>query len=115
MLIRLLGELQKTGGVGTLLPDLQRPDIGDALDVQEPLLVHLQFLLNLTQENLPIELSVSYGEDEQSHPVSWMKTVCQLFAKLGARGVSILVAKKGVHSTSLHLRKGQRTLVAILA
>ncbi|KIW66790.1 hypothetical protein PV04_06085 [Phialophora macrospora] len=82
----------KTGGVGPLIPDLQQPNDSDHLLVQEPWLEHLQFLLNLTQKDLPTVLSVSYGEDEQSHPVSYMKTVCQLFAKLGARGVSVLVA-----------------------
>lgn len=83
----------KTGGYGPLIPDLQQPNNGDSLDVQEPFLEHLQFLLNLTQKDLPTVLSISYGEDEQSHTVSYMKTVCQLFAKLGARGVSVIVSR----------------------
>jgi tripeptidyl-peptidase-1 len=83
----------KTGGFGPLIPDLQQPNGSDSLLVQEPFLEHLQFLLNLTQEDLPTVLSISYGEDEQSHPVSYMKSVCQLFAKLGARGVSVIVSR----------------------
>ncbi|KAL6245988.1 hypothetical protein RBB50_007141 [Rhinocladiella similis] len=82
----------KTGGLGPLIPDLQQPHNEESIDVQEPFLEHLQFLLNLTDKELPTVLSVSYAEDEQSHPVSYMKTVCQLFAKLGARGTSVLVA-----------------------
>lgn len=83
----------KTGGLGPLIPDLQQPHNEESIDVQEPFLEHLQFLLNLTDKELPTVLSVSYAEDEQSHPVSYMKTVCQLFAKLGARGTSVLVAR----------------------
>jgi tripeptidyl-peptidase I len=82
----------KTGGNGPLIPDLQQPGGPESLDVQEPFLEHLQFLLNLSQPDLPAVLSVSYGEDEQSHPVSYMQSVCQLFARLGARGVSVLVS-----------------------
>ncbi len=83
----------KTGGFGPLIPDLQQPNSSESLDVQEPFLEHLQYLLNLTQKELPTVLSISYGEDEQSHPVSYMKSVCQLFAKLGARGVSVIVSR----------------------
>ena len=83
----------KTGGFGPLIPDLQQPNSSESLLVQEPFLEHLQYLLNLTQKDLPTVLSISYGEDEQSHPVSYMKSVCQLFAKLGARGVSVIVSR----------------------
>ena len=82
----------KTGGVGPLIPDLQQPNESESLDFQEPFL-ELQYLLNLPQKDLPTVLSVSYGEDEQSYPLSYMKSVCQLFAKLGTRGVSVLVSR----------------------
>jgi tripeptidyl-peptidase I len=83
----------KTGGVGPLIPDLQQPDGPGDIPVQEPFLAHLSYLLNLSQAELPTVLSVSYAEDEQSHPKEWMVAVCQGFMKLGLRGVSVLVSR----------------------
>ncbi|EXJ67921.1 uncharacterized protein A1O5_09268 [Cladophialophora psammophila CBS 110553] len=82
----------KVGGRGPLIYDLQQPDIPGALNEQEPFLEYLQYMLNLTNEDLPQVISISYAEDEQSHPLSYMLSVCQLFAKLGARGVSVLAS-----------------------
>jgi len=52
----------------------------------------------LAQDNIPQIISSSYGDDEQTVPYSYAKTVCDLFAQLGARGVTFLCASgdKGV-------------------
>ena len=79
-----------TGGVGPLIPDLQQPNTDHI--VQEPWLEHLEFLLALPDAALPHVLSISYAEDEQSLPEAYTRTVCDRFAELGARGVSVLVS-----------------------
>ncbi|EIW73993.1 subtilisin-like protein, partial [Coniophora puteana RWD-64-598 SS2] len=48
----------------------------------------VDFLLN--QTDLPPVISTSYGEDETSFTPAQANTICQGFAALGARGVSIL-------------------------
>lgn len=79
-----------TGGAGPLIPDLQQPNT--EYIVQEPWLEHVEYLLALPDSSLPHVLSISYAEDEQSLPEPYTKTVCQRFAELSARGVSVLVS-----------------------
>ena len=54
----------------------------------EPYLEFLEHLLDL--EELPAVLSTSYGESEQTVPLTYRRTVCDLFGRLGARGVSVI-------------------------
>ncbi|KAI2997854.1 hypothetical protein CBS147346_8476 [Aspergillus niger] len=56
----------------------------------EPYLEQLQYLVGLPDEDLPAVLSTSYGEDEQSLPEEYTEATCNLFAQLGARGVSVI-------------------------
>ena len=77
-----------TAGRGVLVPDLDQPNI--SANSNEPYLDQLHYLLSLSDEDLPTVLSTSYGEDEQSVPESYTNTTCQLFAQLGARGVSVI-------------------------
>ncbi|EAW09485.1 S53 family peptidase [Aspergillus clavatus NRRL 1] len=56
----------------------------------EPYLDQLHYLLSLPDEELPAVLSTSYGEDEQTVPESFANATCNLFAQLGARGVSVI-------------------------
>jgi tripeptidyl-peptidase I len=56
----------------------------------EPYLEWLQYLL--AQSNLPQVISISYADEEQAVPYSYAKRVCEGFAQLGARGVSVLVS-----------------------
>jgi tripeptidyl-peptidase-1 len=56
----------------------------------EPFLDQLHYLISLPDNELPSVLSTSYGEIEQSVPPSYAKSVCNLFAQLGARGVSVI-------------------------
>lgn len=47
-------------------------------------------MLALPNRELPQTLSTSYGEDEQSVPESYARTVCNMYGQLGARGVSVV-------------------------
>ncbi|KZF19081.1 tripeptidyl peptidase SED3 [Xylona heveae TC161] len=77
-----------TGGRGLLVPDLDQPDASD--DENEPYLDFLNYILSLPEDELPQTLSTSYGEDEQSVPEPYSRTVCSMFGQLGARGVSVI-------------------------
>lgn len=77
-----------TGGRGPWVADLDQPDEADSAN--EPYLEFLQGVLKLPQEKLPQVISTSYGENEQSVPKSYALTVCNMFAQLGSRGVSVL-------------------------
>lgn len=77
-----------TSGRGILVPDLDQPDPSN--NENEPYLDQLHYLISLPDKDLPTVLSTSYGEDEQSIPASYTKSACNLFAKLGARGVSVI-------------------------
>ena len=46
----------------------------------------------LSQPDIPQTISTSYADDEQTVPLSYATAVCQQFAQLGARGVSVLFA-----------------------
>ena len=77
-----------TAGRGPLVPDLDQPN--PATGANEPYLDFLTGILALNDSQLPHTLSTSYGEDEQSVPLSYRLNVCNLFGQLGARGVSVL-------------------------
>ncbi|GJJ05822.1 hypothetical protein Clacol_000009 [Clathrus columnatus] len=66
------------------------PDFGTPTDSNEPYLNWLDFVL--AQDNIPQTISSSYGDDEQTVPVSFAKKVCSGFARLGARGISVMVS-----------------------
>jgi tripeptidyl-peptidase-1 len=72
-----------TGGQPPFIPDAATPT-----DTNEPYLTWVQFILN--QTNIPQVISTSYGDDEQSVPLSFATSVCNSFAQLGARGVSLI-------------------------
>ncbi|KAI9775697.1 MAG: vesicle formation at the endoplasmic reticulum [Candelina submexicana] len=82
------GVFYSTGGRGQLVPDLDQPDLTTAAN--EPYLDLLQYLIKLPDSDLPKVLATSYGEDEQSVPQSYARTTCNMFAQLGARGVSVI-------------------------
>lgn len=77
-----------TGGRGPWVADLDQPEEADSAN--EPYLEFLQGVLKLSQEELPQVISTSYGENEQSVPKSYALTVCNLFAQLSSRGVSVI-------------------------
>ncbi|OJD09984.1 hypothetical protein AJ78_08822 [Emergomyces pasteurianus Ep9510] len=59
-------------------------------NTNEPYLAWLQHMQ--AKETLPHVISISYADTEQSVPPEYARRVCNEFAKLGTRGVSILVA-----------------------
>ncbi|KAJ5220340.1 tripeptidyl peptidase SED3 [Penicillium chermesinum] len=77
-----------TGGRGPVVPDGGHPRAGNSTN--EPYLEQLHYLASLPDENLPAVLTMSYGEPEQTVPAAYATAVCDLFAQLGARGVSII-------------------------
>ena len=77
-----------TGGLGPLVPDLDQPSVDN--NQNEPYLDQLHYLLSLDDEKLPKVLTTSYGENEQSVPDEYSRSVCSLFAQLGSRGTSII-------------------------
>lgn len=77
-----------TPGRGLLIPDLDQPN-ADANE-NEPYLDFFTWLVNQPDGALPQTLTTSYGEDEQSVPEKYSKSVCNLIGQLGSRGVSVL-------------------------
>lgn len=66
------------------------PDLGTTTDTNEPYLAWLNYILGL--KDVPQVISTSYADDEQTVPIAYAQRVCQGFAQLGARGVSLLFA-----------------------
>ncbi|KAJ7734037.1 tripeptidyl peptidase A [Mycena maculata] len=62
------------------------PDIGTPTDSNEPYTEWLDFVLS---QKTPSVISTSYGDDEQTVPLNFAQRVCQGFAQLGAKGVSL--------------------------
>ncbi|KAJ4311820.1 hypothetical protein N0V94_007762 [Neodidymelliopsis sp. IMI 364377] len=75
--------------------------VGSGTNTNEPYLEFLNYLLALPAASLPNTLSISYGDDETTVPLSYATNACNLFSQLGARGVSILVSSgdSGVGTT----------------
>lgn len=70
-----------------------RPPLnGTGTNTNEPYLEFLEYLLALDDADLPNTVSISYGDDQSSVPLSYATTVCDLFSQVGARGVSLLCA-----------------------
>ncbi|KAI6087697.1 subtilisin-like protein [Hypoxylon rubiginosum] len=76
------GRGEKVDSGGNLVPS-NRSD-------NEPYLEFLQYLLELGDEEIPHVLSISYADDEQSVPAPYATRVCDLFALVAARGVTVL-------------------------
>lgn len=64
------------------------PDASAPVNDNEPFLLFINWLLE--QKELPSVLSISYADTEYTVPPSYAKRVCQGFAQLGARGVSVI-------------------------
>lgn len=73
-----------------MIPDVDQPD--PALAQNEPFLAHMEYLVQLPDDELPSVLSISYGESEQSVPLKYAVDVCSLISRLAIRGVSTIVS-----------------------
>ena len=71
---------------GGLNPDFV-PDLWTPTDSDEPYITWLQYIL--AQSDLPSVVSTSYDDDEQTIPTAYASQACNMFAQLGARGVSV--------------------------
>ncbi|KAH8704965.1 peptidase S8/S53 domain-containing protein [Talaromyces proteolyticus] len=69
-----------------------KPSAGEPTDSNEPYATWLKFVSSQSDAVLPQTISTSYGDDEQTVPYSYAKSVCRQFAVLGARGVTLLFA-----------------------
>ncbi|RDI79773.1 hypothetical protein Vi05172_g10283 [Venturia inaequalis] len=63
---------------------------GGQASTNEPYLDWVQYILAKPDGDIPPTISTSYGEDEQSVPKDYATRVCQDFAQLGSRGVTLL-------------------------
>lgn len=79
-----------TGGLGQIIPDGDTPNAAD--NSNEPFLEFAMGLLAMDNSQIPNSISVSYGENEQEIPEAYATQVCNMFAQLGARGKTILIA-----------------------
>ncbi|KAI0505385.1 Pro-kumamolisin [Xylaria bambusicola] len=69
-------------------PPPYQPDVSLPDNTNEPFLTWLQYIL--AQTELPTVVSTSYADTEYTVPPSYAKWVCNSFAQLGARGVTVV-------------------------
>lgn len=79
-----------TGGLGQLVPDGDSPT--QESNSNEPFLEFAMGLVAMDNAQIPNSISISYGENEQEIPAAYATQVCNMFAQLGARGKTILIA-----------------------
>ena len=72
-----------TSGDVSILPNSNLPAANDAFQVW------IKYLL--AEERVPQTISLSYGNREESVPFAYADAICNLYARLGARGVTVLV------------------------
>ncbi|GAM89979.1 hypothetical protein ANO11243_080190 [Dothideomycetidae sp. 11243] len=69
-----------------------KADNNTPTDTNEPYLTWLEYVLHTSDSDLAQTISTSYDDDEQSVPPSFARRVCNDFAQLGARGVTLFFA-----------------------
>ncbi|KAI0127908.1 Pro-kumamolisin, activation domain-containing protein [Xylariales sp. AK1849] len=77
-----------TGGSPPFVPNLEITD--EESNSNEPYLEYYQYLMNLTNDEIPQVLSQSYGDEEQTVPLDYATRVCDLIGMMGVRGISVL-------------------------
>lgn len=108
---------QSTGGRGAKL-DSEGNALPEGRGDNEPYLEWLEDLLEKEDADLPRVVAVSYADDEQSVPRAYALKVCDLFAALTSRGVSVVVATgdggaRGVRSGQCRSNDGQQRAVTM--
>lgn len=83
--------LYSTGGRGGFVP-IQDEGEEMVVNSNEPYLMQLRYLVGLPDDQLPTVITTSYGEPEAIVPGKYAAVACDMFAQLGARGVSIIFA-----------------------
>ena len=72
------------------------PDSNSPINENEPFYHWLEYILNPLLLRIPQTISTSYSDSEQTVPPDYAKTVCDLFAQLGNRGISVLTSSGDV-------------------
>lgn len=91
-------DVQYAGAITKEIPNVfysvggRPPIVGSGTNDNEPYLEFLEYLLGLDDADLPNTVSISYGDDESTVPLSYADNVCNIFSQIGARGVSVLAA-----------------------
>jgi tripeptidyl-peptidase-1 len=67
-----------------------KPDNFTKTNSNEPYLAWVTKMVAMSDDELPYVVSTSYADDEQTVSKEYAEKVCQAFATLGARGVSLL-------------------------
>ncbi|KIK61997.1 hypothetical protein GYMLUDRAFT_42427 [Collybiopsis luxurians FD-317 M1] len=97
-----------TGGSPPFVTDSHTPN-----NTNEPYLDWLDYALALNDDELPRTVSISYGDDEQTVPADYATQVCNMFASLGSRGVSVMLSSgdDGVGGGDCKTNNGSNTVV----
>ena len=74
-----------TAGSPPFIPDGEVPT-----NSNEPYMNWLEFILD--QETIPQTISTSYGDNEETVPPDYARSVCNMFAQLGAMGTTVIFA-----------------------
>ncbi|SPO01529.1 related to tripeptidyl-peptidase I [Cephalotrichum gorgonifer] len=82
---------QSTGGRGAKL-DGDGVPLPESVADNEPYLEWLEHMLEKDDADIPRVVAVSYADDEQGVPRAYALKVCDLFAAIAARGVTVIVA-----------------------
>ena len=87
------------------------PDAVTTTNSDEPFLAWAQYVTAQPAGSLPQVISNSYGDDEQTVSKSYAEAVCNQFAQLGAKGISVLFASgdNGVGSDGLCISNADNT------
>lgn len=88
-----------TGGSPPFIPNLELPNA--TANTNEPYLVYLNYMLNLSDDQLPQVMSSSYGDFEQTVPPDYARTVCNMIGLMGLRGVTMLESSGDVGGMSI--------------
>ncbi|KAK0461797.1 tripeptidyl peptidase A [Desarmillaria tabescens] len=79
-----------TAGRPPFIPPYQTSNSSAPSNTNEPYAEWLDYMLD--QEDLPATISTSYGDEENTVPLDYARRICQGFAQLGVRGISLLFA-----------------------
>jgi tripeptidyl-peptidase-1 len=82
------------------------PDNNTSVMFNTPFLDWLRFILE--QPMIPQTISSSYSDDELTVPLEYALMVCHMFARLGARGSSVIVSS-GDHGVGRCFSNGSTT------
>ncbi|KAF4982219.1 hypothetical protein FZEAL_2103 [Fusarium zealandicum] len=105
------------GGRGPALDD-DGEELPDEYSGNEPYLEFLDYLLDLSDDEIPHVLSISYADNEVSVPRKYAERICSLFGLLAARGTTVLAGSgdggaKGASNSSCHTNDGNNQDIAM--